>query len=117
MTNGSYDDIYVIDLEKEVLGSDSDKEQFISAILYGASNEIHNKFQRNLGINLYSYGVYDIIKETKFTEELGVYYQEELQQQIQKIDTSTTVMQPEGAEEPDTNKTKKRVITYTQVNN
>lgn len=90
--------IYEIDLEKEVLGSDTQKEEFLMAILYGADDDTKDKFNTNLGISLNTEGIYDKIKEKTFKESLGVYYQEET----------------EGASEtPDANKTKKRVITYS----
>lgn len=97
--------IFSIDLENEVLGSDSQKEEFITAILYGKNSKsnfsewvnIKDKFYRNLGIKLNDDGIYDKIKEKTFIEKLGVYYQEEIKGQ------SNT---------PYANKTAKRVITY-----
>lgn len=89
--------VYSIDLEKEVLGSDAQKEEFIHAILYGADQNTREKFRINLGIELNSEGIYDILRGKSFVEKLGVYYQEEIQGQ------SNT---------PDVNKTEKRVITY-----
>lgn len=95
-------DIYSIDLEKDVLGSDEEKERFIRCLLYGSKypNEIEN-FKKS-GIFLNGSDFYGTIIETgtKFKESLGVYYQEELQGQ-----TDT----------PDANRTKKRVITYEKV--
>lgn len=99
--NGNYDEINYIDLEKEVLGSDKQKEEFIKAIIYGKKNisaEYKKEFS-DLGINLKDEGIYDRIKCKKVTEKLGVYYQED--------------MQTGGINTPDANKTKKRVITYT----
>lgn len=99
--NGNYDEINYIDLEKEVLGSDKQKEEFIKAIIYGKdsiSDEYKKEFS-DLGINLKDVGIYAIIKGKKVTEKLGVYYQED--------------MQTGGSNTPDANKTKKRVITYT----
>ncbi len=49
-------------------------------------------------------GIYEsIIKNKKFKESLGIYYQEEVQGQVNE-------------NEPDANKTPKRVITYTKTN-
>ena len=101
--NGNYDEINYIDLEKEVLGSDKQKEEFIKAIIYGKKNisaEYKKEFS-DLGINLKDVGIYARIegKNKKVTEKLGVYYQED--------------MQTGGSNTPDANKTKKRVITYT----
>lgn len=91
--------VFSIDLEKEVLGNDTQKEEFIHALLYGSkhTNEIE-EFKKS-GIFLNRNDFYDIIKGKTFTEKLGVYYQEELQG---KSDT------------PEANKTKKRVITYIE---
>lgn len=92
--------IYAIDLEKDVVGSDNEKESFIRCLLYGnnpAYNDEIEKFKK-AGINLPGTNFYDTIKGKTFKEEIGVYYQEEIQGQT---------------ETPDANRTKKRVITYT----
>ncbi|MCI8460819.1 MAG: hypothetical protein HFE81_05430 [Bacilli bacterium] len=95
--------IYSIDLENEVLGNDAEKEEFIKAILYGTkdTSNIATKFSTNYRITLNKEGIYDIIKKNnlKFEEKLGVYYQEELQG---------------PSDTPETNRTKKRVITYVE---
>ena len=99
---GNYQPVYSIDLEKEVLGSDAQKERFIKALLYGPDPNTTTEFLTNLGIQfLHNKGIYGIIKTGNhtFVEKLGVYYQEELEMQ----GTSNS---------PDTNKNKKRVITY-----
>lgn len=97
-------DIYSIDLEKDVLGSDEEKERFIRCLLYGSNSEYKKDIENfeKSGIFLNKRNFYDtIIKAgTKFKETLGVYYQEELQGQ-----TDT----------PDANRTKKRVVTYTKL--
>ncbi len=97
-SEGGTDPIYSIDLEKEVLGNDSQKEKFIEAILYGANSETKAEFEKNLGIYLNDTGIYGTIKGKKFKEYLGVYYQEEVDGESQT---------------PEANKTRKRVITYT----
>lgn len=99
---GNEQGVNSIDLEKEVLGSDAQKERFIKAILYGPDPSTKTEFLTNLGIRfLHDEGIYGIIRKNKYTfvEKLGVYYQEELELQ----GTSNS---------PDTNKNKKRVITY-----
>ena len=99
---GNEQGVNSIDLEKEVLGSDAQKERFIKAILYGPDPSTRTEFLTNLGIRfLHDEGIYGIIRRNKYTfvEKLGVYYQEELELQ----GTSNS---------PDTNKNKKRVITY-----
>lgn len=99
--NSKYDEINYIDLEKEVLGSDKQKEEFIKAIIYGKDSipDEYKKEFSDLGINLKDDGIYARIEGKKVTEKLGVYYQED--------------MQTGGSNTPDANKTKKRVITYT----
>lgn len=98
-SEGNYVPINYIDLEKEVLGNDTQKEEFIKAILYGANQETITKFRTNLGIVLNSDGIYAKIKRNTFREDLGVYYQEEVEGR---------------SDEPEANKTQKRVITYTE---
>ncbi|MCI8470933.1 MAG: hypothetical protein HFJ35_05665 [Clostridia bacterium] len=97
-----------IDLEKEVLGSNEQKEKFIKLLLKGTrgltdTNSEDYKANENLkqnGIQLSNDGLYDKIKGESFIEKLGVYYQEEIQGE------SNT---------PDANKTIKKVITYVQI--
>lgn len=87
-----------IDLQKDVLGSDEEKENFIKALLYGSNNtQIIEDFAKR-GIILQKESFYDRIKGKTFEESLGVYYQEELEGQ---------------SNAPDANLTQKRVITYT----
>lgn len=99
-TNSSGDrvKIYAIDLEKDVIGINKEKEEFIMALLYGSKYpQLIDKFKKT-GIFLYNEDFYDTIKGKSFIESLGVYYQDELQ----------------GASDvPDANRIKKRVITYT----
>ncbi len=102
--NGVQKDIFFIDLEKEVLGSDAQKEQFIELLLYGYSDVTDPKLKifKDAGITLEGQGIYQrILKEEAFEESLGVYYQEE----IQSAETDN---------KSNANKNKKRVITYTK---
>lgn len=93
-------DMYSIDLEQEVLGTDQQKENFIKILLYGYTDPIDAKIFKDAGLTLKPSGIYnDIIKNQAFEESLGIYYQEDLQ------GTSN---------EPEANKTLKRVITYTR---
>lgn len=92
--------INYIDLEKQNLGNDTAKEEFIKYIVTG--KEINNsqyKFENSYDIK--NNGLYNQIKGKQFTESLGVYYQEEIDG-----NQSNT---------PDANKTKKRVITYKSL--
>lgn len=92
--------INYIDLEKQNVGNDPAKEEFIKYIVTG--KEINNsqyKFENSYDIK--NNGLYNQIKGKQFTESLGVYYQEEIDG-----NQSNT---------PDANKTKKRVITYKSL--
>ncbi len=90
--------VYSIDLEKDVVGNDKQKENFIKSLLYDPTGSYAQELKKS-GIFLNNYKFYDRIIGRTFTEKLGVYYQEELQG---KSDT------------PEANKTKKRVITYIE---
>lgn len=90
-----------IDLEKDVVGSDEQKEKFIRAWVYSEKYQNEVKDLAISGIFLDSASnFYEKIKGMRFEESLGVYYQEELEEE-----TNT----------PDANKTKKRVITYQEI--
>lgn len=92
--------MYSIDLEQEVLGTDKQKEDFIKFLLYGWNTPQEVQIFTDAGLTLKQSGIYNtIIKNHKFEESLGIYYQEDLQ------GTSN---------EPEANKTLKRVITYTK---
>ena len=111
--------IYKIDLQEQVLGSNTQKEQFIMAILYGSRyadfSTVQNNFQQNLGIYLNNQGIYDKIKNigTGLKENLGIYYQEE----VPTEDGESGVTDPNISDSsvPDANKTTKRVVTYTKI--
>ena len=101
--HGGTVEINYIDLEKETIGSDKDKEEFIRAILYGNEKgknpnwaTIQLKYS-NYGIILKDEGIYDKINTKTFNENLGIYYQDE-------TDGKTNT--------PQSNKVEKRVITY-----
>lgn len=105
--------IYSIDLQKEVIGGDEQKEDFIMAILYGEKYEnfknfknVKNTFKTNLKIILNDEGIYDKIKNVRVKESIGIYYQEE---EVTDGSTSNT------ENVPDANKTEKRIITYTEA--
>ena len=89
--------VYSIDPEESL--NDETKEQFIKAFLYGTKypDEILNL--KSAGIYLNGTNFYDTRKGKTFTEKLGVYYQEEI---------------TEESNTPNTNKNKKRVITYVE---
>ena len=102
--------IYSIDLQKEVIGGDEQKEEFIMAILYGKKykkfDNVSETFKTNLKIILNDTGIYDKIKNVRVKESIGIYYQEE---EVTDENTSNT------ENVPDANKTEKRIITYTEA--
>ena len=103
--------VYSIDLQNEVLGSDEQKEAFIMAILYGNKydgfDNISNTFKTNMRITLNNTGIYDIMKNEKVKESIGIYYQEEIKKADDTASSDNNV--------PDANKTEKRIITYTKI--
>lgn len=117
-----------IDLEKDVIGDDWQKDNFIMALLYGnkanlkrqdGTTMMFSEFsaelaQNNSRIALKSQGIYDtILKDNTFLEKYGVYYQEDLSIINEDTDISDEF---EETKTPNANKTKKRVISYT-INN
>ena len=104
---GQDEEINYIDLQKEVLGNESQKQRFIQAILYGVNSfegksDVEKEFN-NLGIEFNNpNGIFEIIKNKKYKESLGVYYQEEVDS-----DSASNISE--------NNKTKKRVITYSDI--
>ena len=110
--------VYSIDLQNQVLGSDTQKEQFIMAILYGNRyadfGAVSQNFIDNLGIYLNETGIYDKIinNGTGLYESLGMYYQEETPNELS--DESSDIADDENVSSvPDANKTIKRVVTYS----
>ena len=66
-------------------------------------SDVEKEF-KNLGIEFNNpNGIFEIIKDKKYKESLGVYYQEE-------VDSDSASKISEN------NKTKKRVITYSDIN-
>lgn len=103
------EEVRSIDLEKDIIGNDTDKEDYIKALLYGRDSDTWDNFENKYSNiiepmslqNLREYPLYDIIKEKRFKEYLGIYIQEE-------------VYNSESEDNPDANKTEKRVITYEE---
>ena len=102
-----------IDLQQETLGTETQKAQFIMAVLYGdackVSNvgfnftEFSNTCEDSFRIRLNIDGIYDKINGRRLRENIGVYYQEEAGED--GVEDSSSV--------PEANMTTKRVITYT----
>lgn len=123
--NGTYVNINYIG-SQEILGNDRQKDNFIIALLYGNKAEglknsngeeiTFDQFkqelkQNNSQINLNSEGIYDtILKDSTFLENFGVYYQEDY---VENLNPDTDISDDyEETTTPNTNKTKKRVISY-----
>lgn len=99
--NGKMVETNEINLEKESIANQEKATLFIDKVLYGGLKNVtsfNNNFE-NLQVN----GFYDIIKKTKFKEELGVYYIE---------DVNNGENNSNDDEISEVNKTEKRVITY-----
>ncbi len=111
-----------------VLGNDRQKDNFIIALLYGSNAEglkssdggemTFSEFtqelkQNNSQITLNLEGIYDkILKGSTFIEYFGVYYESDYNENL-NLDTDVSD-EYEETSTPDTNKTKKRVISYYQ---
>ena len=113
--SGNYEDVSknYIDLEKESIRDNEIKQKFIKAILYGkkAISEDEVDFFAKRGIKFFTKGLNNdtilcnIINKTKFEESLGEYYQEDLVEETDGSGSTTDAV-------PETNKTKKRIISY-----
>ena len=110
ITEGNYKNINYIDLQKEVLANEEQKQRFIQAILYGLNSfgtqagAVEQEF-KNLGIEFNPQnkdGIFPKIVNGEYKESLGVYYQEE-------VDSGNPSQISEN------NKKKKRVITYSGI--
>lgn len=82
-----------------VLGNDDQKREFLMGVLYhkflnGKSAE---DFQKKFYVELPSTSLFERIKNKKFKESLGLYYQDD------------------NKDTPEVMKTEKRIITYTEV--
>lgn len=102
--NGVFEPINYIDLQKENLADDAQRERFVGYILYGTKREEYENEFNN--IVLRNSPLYDIIKKEKFEERLGEYYQEDLSEYQDGEDSESQDSVPTA------NKTKKRVISY-----
>ena len=95
----------------------SKKKNLLELGLCGNANEQDVGDLQRFGIFLNSrQNFYDTIKGKQFKESLGVYYQEELDfVSMQKNNQQDGGQATETTGTPDTNKTKKRVITYQEI--
>ena len=108
---GQTEPVYQVDLNTDAqswaLGSHEQIEQFIMAILYGQKYEDFSTIENTLenrGIYLNNRGLYDKIKDSRVKESIGIYYIGE-----------EGLFGEDASNVPETNKTEKRVITYTPI--
>lgn len=103
----SYEPTNIIDLENQKIGSHEDADSLIRALLEGGGafetliQSSSTRFSYFKGIGLQNPSLYDILKGKSFKEKIGIYYMEDKSSQS-SID--------------DVNKTKKRIITYEEIN-
>ena len=105
--------------EAWALANDTEKDYFIMALLYvtntqseqGLKDFVNNLKDRGITLfrDLNPNSLYDTIKEEKFQEEYGIYYQEDV---VSGEADYSTDEEDSTSSVPDANKTKKRVITY-----
>lgn len=100
---GEYRTINYIDLENERLAGKTEAIQHLDILLEArkGNNKNDNKYYEQFMEDKIS-GLYEYLKDKKFEEVLGEYYQEDLEA-AQKGTVSDAL---------DINKTKKRVVTY-----
>ena len=100
VASDNYLAINYIDLEKEVISTPAEAVNHINILLNKreSANNVENRYHEQF---IYTQGLYDFLKDKKFEEQIGEYYQEDL-------GTGGT-----SEDSIEANKTKKRVITYT----
>lgn len=95
--------VYYIDLEKEIFPSAADAVEHLNILLGKRPTDTNSKYYEQF---IHSEGLYEFLKNYKFEEILGEYYQEDALD-AEKGTTSGIL---------DINKTKKRIITYVVHN-
>jgi len=114
---------YCLDAEfdNDIRGSGTTKEKsFLSAVIYGDKDNAFNSYKDK--ITLPSRSLYERLKDIlnsgsskKIIEKSGVYYQDDEKNPNIEDDGSTEDESNIG-DEPEVNKTKKRIITYVITN-
>lgn len=114
---------YCLDAEfdNDIRGSGTTKEKsFLSAVIYGDKDNAFNSYKDK--ITLPSRSLYERLKDIlnsgsgkKIIEKSGVYYQDDEKNPNIEDDESTEDESNIG-DEPEVNKTKKRIITYVITN-
>ena len=95
-SNGNVTPVNYVDLEKEILPNANEAIKHLDILLGKRPSDRNSKYFEQF---IHLDGIYEYLKNEKFLEVLGEYYQED---EVAGIET-------EGAE---INKTKKRIITY-----
>lgn len=114
---------YCLDAEfdNDIRGSGTTKEKsFLSAVIYGDKDNAFNSYKDK--VTLLSVSLYDRLQNIlssgsnkKIVEKSGVYYQDDEKNPNIEDDGSTEDESNIG-DEPEVNKTKKRIITYVITN-
>lgn len=114
---------YCLDAEfdNDIRGSGTTKEKsFLSAVIYGDKDNAFNSYKDKItlpSVSLY-YRLQNILSSgsnKKIVEKSGVYYQDDEKNPNIEDDESTEDESNIG-DEPEVNKTKKRIITYVITN-
>lgn len=103
--NKAGDEIKKIDLEEQNIGSDLESRVFLNGIIYGNFEDNDKaKYLAHFNLSDVNDSFYNQIlsKNYKIDEKLGTYYMEDLDEA--------------KSQNPEANKTEKRVITYTFTN-
>lgn len=101
-TTNIYEPINYIDEKDQTLGGDKQQMEFITDILYGTTDTT-----KYTGKRLNTTGLYDIIKDEKFKESIGIYYEAEQIEAGEDPNADVSV--------PLANREEKRVITYELI--
>lgn len=90
------------------ISSDKDMLEFLNGIIYGVNGTEKNAFQKKYNVEINQIPLYNKIKNVSFTETLGMYYQEDLEEfKIDSIENNN-----KNQDDLPKKKTVKRVITY-----
>lgn len=86
------------------LANKEQKAEFLCGILYHKFKTTKEDFNKKFNITVSEKSLYEQLKNAKITEYLGVYYQDDTNQEDAE--------EGDGDNKPEANKTEKRIITY-----
>ena len=95
--------VYYVDLEREIFSSANEAVEHLNVMLGKIPTDSNAKYHEQF---IHAEGLYEFLKDKKFEEILGEYYQEDALDAANG--TSSGIL--------DVNKTKKRIITYVLHN-